>query len=214
LSQPTEIKGETAYSFSWVALDKHVLLVRVKSDGVDHGAYIGAVKGDNYDEEAIGVVEAGSEASSLFAYSYFDGLGAAPVKRIGAHGPYFNEKWPDRDLELFGHLPSPVLGVDILDRHVLAVAVTAERGVWKALIGPSKGADFLAELAEIAKTGTPLRYEAAEACFQDESKQFRWHEPLRIYLDDQDFGPADEWGGGKPAVPVGQKADQDLPSSE
>ena len=54
----------------------------------------------------------------------------------------------------------------------------------------------------MVRTGAPLRYDVAENLFEDISKWAKWHEPLRVYIQDQDFGPAENWSGGKPAIPV------------
>jgi hypothetical protein len=89
-----------------------------------------------------------------------------------------------------------------VDRHVLAVATRTDNGTWNAFIGQSKGIDFIAEAVEIAKTGTPLCYEAAEDFFEDLAKGEKWHEPLRVYIGDEDFGPAEDWVSGKDAVPA------------
>jgi hypothetical protein len=179
-------------------------------DGASNGAYIGAVKGNHYELDAIGVVGNGSYVSSSLAEVFFKNLGGetrmAVYEPAGmpleATGPLFDDKWPDRGFELDKLLPRPILGVRILDRHVLAVAVEVEGGTWKAFIGASRGKDYLAEVSEIVKTGTPISYEVAETCFEDLSKGTKWHEPLRVCIAGEDYGPAEEWGGGKPAVPV------------
>jgi hypothetical protein len=92
--------------------------------------------------------------------------------------------------------------VNIVDRHVLAVATRAENDTWQAFIGASKGVDFIAESVEITKTGTPISYEVAEVFFEDLTKGLKWHEPLRVCIAGEDYGPAEEWGDEKPAIPT------------
>src|ERR1039458_2003717 len=148
-----EPSGNKSYTLSWVALDKHILLVKVESgEGVSHGAYIGAVKGDDYAAEALGVVGSGWQASDLLADLYFKGFGAGPIEPIHTYGPYFLYSDPQPDYSL---CPPPILWVKLMDRHVMAVAVEVEGGTWKAFIGAVKGVDYLAEASEVIKTGTP-----------------------------------------------------------
>ena len=195
--------GNKSYTLYWVALEKHVLIVQVKGEkGVNHGAYIGAVKGDDYDSESLGAVGSGTEVSALLAEIYFKDFGSAPFERIDTHGPFFQYSGPRPDYALY---PPPILGVNILDRHVMAVATEAEGGTWKAFIAAVKGVNYIAEASEVIKTGTPISYEVAEVCFEDLSKGMKWHEPLRVYIGDEDFGPGEDWGGGKPAVPAHPK---------
>src|SRR2546428_9680332 len=81
-------KGAKSYTFSWVALDKRVLIVAVSSAGVNHGAFIGAVKGEDYSAEALDVVASGSGVWPQFADIYFKGFGSGPVKPLRASEPY------------------------------------------------------------------------------------------------------------------------------
>lgn len=195
-----ETSGNKSYALFWVALDKHVLLVQVKSpEGVNHGAYIDAVKGADCDAESLGVAGSGREVSDLLAEVYFKGFGAGPIEPIDTHDPFFQHSDPLSDYHLY---PPPILWVNVLERHVMAVAVEAEGDTWKAFIGPVKGADYVVEASEVIKTGTPMSYEAAEVCFEDLAKGMKWHEPLRVCIAGEDYGPAEEWGGEKPAVPV------------
>ena len=206
----TEGRGSKSYTLSWVALDRRVLLVQLKSEGAFHGAYIGAVKGEDYDAEALGVVASGEWVSTELAEIYFEDQLGQPLTRIDVRSPYFDEKWPNRGFELFKRLPPPILRVNIVDRHVLAVATRAENNTWKAFIGPSNGVDFIAEAVEITKSGTPISYEVAEVFFKDLTKALTWHEPLRVCIAGEDYGPAEEWGGEKPAVPTDSSEESKL----
>jgi hypothetical protein len=105
MSSIIDARGSKHYTLSWVALDKHVLLVQLTSEGAYHGAYIGAVKGEDYDAEALGVVANGDQPSSVLTEVYFkDQLGQRRIQ-VDTHGPYFEEKYPNRGLELFKLLP-------------------------------------------------------------------------------------------------------------
>ena len=69
-------------------IDKHVLVVAVRRPGRTWKAYIGAVKGDDYHEEAPGVVANGSEIPFEFAEVYFKDLAKGSIRR-GRRG----EEW-------------------------------------------------------------------------------------------------------------------------
>jgi len=76
-------------------IDKHVLLVAVERPSNTWKAYIGAVKGDDYHEEAPGVVANGSEIPFELAEVCFEDLAKGSVRR--------GEEWhipPPTDREL------------------------------------------------------------------------------------------------------------------
>jgi len=50
------------------------------------------------------------------------------------------------------------------------------------------------KLPRWSRRGRPYPYELAEICFEDLAKREKWHEPLHVYIDDEDFGPAEDWG--------------------
>src|SRR5712691_7836197 len=64
-----------------MAIDKHVLLVAVERPDDTWKSYIGAVKGDDYYEEAPGVVANGSEIPFELAEVCFEDLAKGSVKR-------------------------------------------------------------------------------------------------------------------------------------
>jgi hypothetical protein len=192
----TESKGIKSYTFSWVSLDKHVLIVKVTSGEVNHGAFIGAVKGENYDAEVLDVATNGSSAWPQLAGIYFKGFGSGPVKPFREYNPFFEPSGINYTL-----LGPQILQIRLIDKNVLLVAVRADGNSWKAFIGAVKGEDYAAEAPEVIKTGTPTSYELAEVCFEDLAKGEKWHEPLRVFIADEDYGPAEEWGDEKPARP-------------
>jgi len=194
----TEARGSKSYTLSWVALDKHVLIVEVKSEGTNHGAFIGAVKGENYDAEALGVVTNGSAVWTLLAEIYFKGFGSGPVKPLRADEPFFDES-PKIDFRL---LDPRIIEVRLIDKHVLLVAVRAHDDTWKAFIGAVKGENYGVEALEVIEKGTPIPYELAEVCFEDLARGKKWHEELRVFIDDEDYGPAEDWGDEKLARPA------------
>jgi hypothetical protein len=198
----SEPRGETSYTLSWVALDKHVLLVAVSSEGAYNGAFVGAVKGEDYRLEAFEVAASGSAVLDTWAEPYFKGFGSGSLKLRRAYNLYIEE---DPLMIEPRSLDPSILELRRIDKHVLMVAkslgINAE-GVqtWKAFIGAIKGDDYGAEALGVIKTGTPIGYELAVTCFEDLRLE-KWYEPLRVYVDDEDYGPAEEWGRGKPAVP-------------
>ncbi len=194
----TKARGSKSYTLSWVALDKHVLIVQVKSAGNNHGAFIGAVKGEDYGAEALDVAANGSEAWAQLAEIYFKGFGSGPVKPIREAEPFFPDARSKTDYRL---LDPHILQMSAIDKNVLLVAVEVLGDTWKAFIGAVKGEDYGAEALDVVKNGTPVPYELAEVCFEDLARGMKWHEPLRVYFDGKDFGPAEEWGDEKPAHP-------------
>ncbi len=199
VDEVTGTRGSRSYTLRWVALDKRVLLVAVSSGNVNHGAYIGAVRGENYDEEALEVAANGSAVSDLFAEVYFKDIASGPLKPLREAEPYFD----DERLKI-GFAPSnpDILDAFRVDKHVLLVAVRAPGNTWKAFIGAVKGEDYWTEATDVVKTGTPIPFELAEVCFHDLAGGEKWHEKLRVYFDGVDYGPAEDWKGGKPARPA------------
>jgi hypothetical protein len=65
-------RGSRSYSLHWIALDRHVLIVSVTSNGIGYGVYVGAVHGEDYDREALTVVVNGSLVTSSLAEVYFE----------------------------------------------------------------------------------------------------------------------------------------------
>ena len=187
---------------SWVSLDPHVLIVEVKSEGTNLGAFIGAVEGENYDLEAIDVAAKGSAVWDQLAEIYFEGFAAGPVKPFRTGEPFFVHPLPG-----FRDLPSPILEIRALDPHVLLVAVGARDKTWRAFVGAVKGADYVAEALEVIEKGTPIPFESAEVCFEDVVHAWKWHDELRVFIDDEDYGPAENWGNEKPARPQGNRSD-------
>jgi len=55
----------------WIALDTEVIAVAVEGSVKDWAAYIGAVKGNNHDEEWLGVYENGSKLPQKVAEALF-----------------------------------------------------------------------------------------------------------------------------------------------
>ena len=184
-------------------LDKHVLLVEVKSGRINHGAFIGAVKGEDYDAEAADVVRNGTEVWDQLAEIYFKGFGSEPVIPLGPRRSGDDEWLDNFDFRL---LRRPILDIRTLDKHVLLVAVRAHGDTWKAFIGAVEGEDYGEEALDVIKDGTPVPYPLAEVCFEDLARGAKWHQKLRVYIDDVDYGPAEDWVTGKPAHPAHRKA--------
>ena len=65
-------------------------------------------------------------------------------------------------------------------------------------MGAVAGEDYVAEASSVVKTGTPVTYELAKVCFEDLAKREKWHALLRVFIDDEDYGPAEAWGEEKP----------------
>ncbi len=194
----TGARGSRSYTLRWVALDKHVLLVELLSGRVNHGAFIGAVKGEDYGAEALNVVANGSFVPSQFGQVYFEDYGSGPVKPLREAEPYFD----DERLKISFAPSSPdILDAFRVDKHVLLVAVRAPGNTWNAFIGSVKGEDYWTEATDVMKTGTPIPFELAEVCFHDLILE-KWHKKLRVYFDGVDYGPAEDWKGGKPARPA------------
>ncbi len=197
----TEERGSKSYTLSWVALDKRVLIVEVRSTGTNHGAFIGAVEGADYGTEALDVVGNGSVVNEL-GHIYFKGFGSGPVKPIREAESLF-----ESGLKTDPRLVDPrILEVRPIDKHVLLVAIKGRGNTWKAFIGAVKGEDYGVEALEVIKNGSEVPFELAEECFQDLGKAtfggfMKWHKQLRVYLDDEDFGPAEDWGNEKPLPP-------------
>src|ERR1700688_4629553 len=90
---PGEKRGNKSYTLDWVTLDKHVLLVRLRSGGINYGCYIGAVRGEDNDAEALGVVGGGTEVRHSFPEVFFNPEENVPGDRIRTQNPYFNDNW-------------------------------------------------------------------------------------------------------------------------
>jgi len=193
----TGTRGTRPYALSWVALDKHVLIVEVKSGDINHGAFIGAVKGEDYGAEALDVAANGSAAWSRLADIYFKGFGSGPVKPLRVYEPFFEDKPSKTDHRL---LDPSIIEVRPVDEHVLLVALRARGNTWKAFIS-GKRRGFRFGSARRDQKGTPVPYELAEVCFEDLARGERWHKKLRVFIDDEDYGPAEDWGDEKPARP-------------
>jgi hypothetical protein len=192
-----ESKGTKSYNLTWVALDKHILIVEVSSAEINYGVFVGAVRGDNYDVEALEVAITGSSVWPQLADIYFKDSGSGrPIKQIHEYQPFFEPSAMNYRL-----LGPPILEIRPIDKHVLLVAVRADGGTWNAFIGAVKGEDYVVEAQGIVKTGTPVSYELAEVCFEDLAKGERWHEPLRVFIGDEDYGPAQDWGDERPVRP-------------
>jgi len=185
-------RGNRSFTFEWVPLDKHVLLVDVKSDLGRHGSYIGAVDGMDYNEEALMMAANGSPVWDLFSEIFFDPI-KQPYESLlqkeqfeekGALAKWvsFREGWP----------PS-VIEVRALDEHVLSVAVERPGHTWRAYIGPLRGIDYYKETLEIIVRGSEMPFDLAWVCFRDlgkatEIREGEWHIPPP---EDKGASPAD-----------------------
>lgn len=172
--------GSRSYNFMWVALDKHVLMVKVTSEGVNHGHYIGAVKGEDYDDEAIGVPVNGSLLGDVAGEVYFHPDISVPFKFFSGKDLYDEIHRPGIEWPL--KKPLAVLDIRSLDKHVISVAVghlTLDGArhpddKWTAYIGAVKGEDHYAEYADVLSTGSAIPLELAEVIFEDLGKATRY----------------------------------------
>jgi hypothetical protein len=53
----------------------------------------------------------------------------------------------------------------------------------------------------VIKGGTAVSYGLAEVCFEDLARTQKWHETVRVFIDDADYGPAEHREDDKPARP-------------
>ncbi len=197
----TEVRGLKSYSLEWVALDKHVLLVKVSSEGQDNGVYIGAVERKDYDVEALGVVVNGSAVWWQLAGVYFEPPWSfeKPVKWLLQAQPFHDKEWFDKHRKLVKpegiERPTEwtpnILELHPLDKHVLAVAAGHPPDTWGAYIGAVKGEGFDREAQGVVESGSEIPFELAEVLFEDLGKSTRagdmkWHhdpQPRPIELD-------------------------------
>lgn len=172
--------GEKSYHFRWVALDKRVLIVEAKSKGVNHGAYVGAVKGVNYYEEAIDVVANGSLLPDLMAEAYFRPDISVPFKELLGKEPFDPESYASTEWSL--ERPLAILDFFSLDKHVMLVAVghlTPDAlghpdDKWTAYIGAVKGEDPYTDSTGVVSEGSKVPLEFAEVAFEDLGKATRY----------------------------------------
>src|SRR2546422_5445242 len=164
----TEHQGSMSFTLRWVALDKHVLLVAVNCGSVNCDTYVGAVEGENYDEEALGVVVNGSVVSDSLSEIYFK---PTPGRIRTLFGKETFSPSDERFLQPGRKLPPGVIQMDPIDKHVLVVAVRRPGRTWKAYIGAVKGGDYHEEAPGVVANGSESPFEVAQGCFGEQAQR-------------------------------------------
>lgn len=175
-------------AFHWVALDRHVLLVDVRTESDYRGTFIGPAKGEDYGEEALEVAVNGSPVWDLFSEVYFEPFNRPHRNLLGKerYNPGISTlTWE----EYIKRLPPGVIEITSeLDKHVLFVATERPGRTWGAYVGAVEGKDEFAEAPGVVATGSEIPFELAWVVFRDlgkgtESGHNKWHRDINNQPD-------------------------------
>jgi hypothetical protein len=121
---------------SWFALNKHVLLVELNAGEKDHVYFIGAVEGDDYAGEALGVTVDETEADAYLWEFFFDPGVGGPYKAVQSQGLPLTHSGPSDDDE---GRHATIYQAKYIDEQVVAVATEAEDETWWPFIDTVRG---------------------------------------------------------------------------